>query len=69
MYVACPFSLICSQFLQVAALKGYENANSIAMDLWEEVYSNALLIALTDTFSSETFFKVFNLTSFSALSS
>ncbi|KAJ7883048.1 Quinolinate phosphoribosyl transferase [Mycena olivaceomarginata] len=44
-------------FMGVAALKGYENANSIAMDLWEEVYSNALLIALTDTFSSETFFK------------
>ncbi|KAJ7352578.1 nicotinate phosphoribosyltransferase, partial [Mycena albidolilacea] len=44
-------------FMGVAALKGYENANSIAMDLWEEVYPNALLIALTDTFSSETFFK------------
>jgi len=41
----------------VAALKGYEAANSVAMDLWEEVYPNALLIALTDTFSSETFFK------------
>jgi hypothetical protein len=45
--------------LQVAALKGYEDANSVAMNLWEEVYPNALLIALTDTFSSEAFFKVF----------
>ncbi|KAJ7674164.1 nicotinate phosphoribosyltransferase [Mycena rosella] len=47
-------------FMGVAALKGYENANSVAMDLWEEVYSNALLIALTDTFSSEAFFKSFS---------
>ncbi|KAJ7650585.1 nicotinate phosphoribosyltransferase [Roridomyces roridus] len=45
--------------LPVAALKGYENANSIAMDLWEEVYPNALLIALTDTFSSSAFFESF----------
>ncbi|KAF7375058.1 Nicotinate phosphoribosyltransferase [Mycena sanguinolenta] len=44
-------------FMGVAALTGYEDANSIAMNLWEEVYPNALLIALTDTFSSETFFK------------
>ncbi|KAJ7178641.1 nicotinate phosphoribosyltransferase [Mycena crocata] len=47
-------------FMGVAALKGYENANSVAMDLWEEVYPNALLIALTDTFSSGAFFKSFS---------
>ncbi|KAJ6544846.1 nicotinate phosphoribosyltransferase [Mycena vulgaris] len=46
-------------FMGVAALKGYEDANSVAMSLWEEVYPNALLIALTDTFSSEAFFKSF----------
>ncbi|KAJ7127184.1 nicotinate phosphoribosyltransferase [Mycena epipterygia] len=46
-------------FMGVAALKGYEDANSVAMNLWEEVYPNALLIALTDTFSSEAFFKSF----------
>jgi nicotinate phosphoribosyltransferase len=38
-------------------MKGYENANSTALDLWEEVYPDALLIALTDTFSSAAFFK------------
>jgi hypothetical protein len=27
------------------------------LDLWETVYPDALLIALTDTFSSESFFK------------
>ncbi|KAF7327548.1 Nicotinate phosphoribosyltransferase [Mycena kentingensis (nom. inval.)] len=44
-------------FMGVAALKGYEDANSTAMDLWEEVYHNVLLIALTDTFSSKAFFQ------------
>ncbi|KAJ6607349.1 nicotinate phosphoribosyltransferase [Mycena sp. CBHHK59/15] len=46
-------------FMGVAALKGYEDANSVALNLWEEVYPNVLLIALTDTFSSEAFFKSF----------
>jgi len=41
----------------VGAMKGYENANSIALDLWEDVYPNALLLALTDTFSTTAFFK------------
>ena len=41
-------------------MKGYENANSIALDLWEEVYPNTLLIALTDTFSTTAFFKANN---------
>jgi nicotinate phosphoribosyltransferase len=38
-------------------MKGYENATAMALDLWEEVYPNALLIALTDTFSTAAFFK------------
>lgn len=44
--------------MQVGALKGYEHANAIALTLWETVYPNALLLALTDTFSTEVFFKV-----------
>jgi nicotinate phosphoribosyltransferase len=47
--------------IQVAALKGYENANGKALDLWEEVYPDVLLLALTDTFSTEVFFKVHNI--------
>jgi hypothetical protein len=39
-------------------LRGYKQANGIAMDLWEEVYPNSLLIALTDTFSTKAFFQV-----------
>ncbi|KAG8740189.1 nicotinate phosphoribosyltransferase [Ceratobasidium sp. 414] len=43
----------------IAATRGYENANGIALDLWEATYpttkSNTLHIALTDTFSTEAF--------------
>jgi len=43
----------------VAAIRGYEHANSTAMELWETMYSDHLLIALTDTFSTEVFYKDF----------
>lgn len=39
-------------------MKGYENTHSHAMDLWEVVYPDSVLIALTDTFTSDAFFKV-----------
>lgn len=39
-------------------MKGYEHANGLALDLWEAVYPNVLLLALTDTFSTKAFFKV-----------
>ena len=42
----------------VAAIRGYENANEKAMDLWEAVYPGVLLVALTDTFSTEAFYQV-----------
>lgn len=48
-------------FMGVAALLGYENANTRALELWEEVYLGAgnLLTALVDTFSSDVFLKEF----------
>jgi nicotinic acid phosphoribosyltransferase len=40
-------------------LSGYEDANGRALDIWEEVYQKGTpLIALTDTFTSQVFFKV-----------
>lgn len=39
-------------------MRGYKHANSIALDLWEEVYPDAVLVALTDTFSTKAFFQV-----------
>ncbi|EJF55844.1 nicotinate phosphoribosyltransferase [Dichomitus squalens] len=46
-------------FMGVGAQKGYEHANGTALELWEKTYPNALLIALTDTFSTEAFYKDF----------
>jgi len=46
-------------FMAVGALRGYEHANGLALDLWESVYPDVLLLALTDTFSSEAFYKDF----------
>ncbi|KAI0084339.1 nicotinate phosphoribosyltransferase [Irpex rosettiformis] len=46
-------------FMGIAVLKGYEYANGKSLDLWEEVYPNVLLLALTDTFSTEIFYKDF----------
>lgn len=41
-------------------MRGYEHANGIALDLWEEVYppNSLTLLALTDTFSTKAFFQV-----------
>ncbi|KAI0081529.1 nicotinate phosphoribosyltransferase [Panus rudis PR-1116 ss-1] len=44
-------------FMAVGALRGYQGANGKALDLWESTYPNALLLALTDTFSTQAFFK------------
>ncbi|PAV24028.1 nicotinate phosphoribosyltransferase [Pyrrhoderma noxium] len=46
-------------FMGVAAIRGYEGANGVALDLWEQVYPKGPLIALTDTFSTDIFFKDF----------
>ncbi|KAI0048993.1 nicotinate phosphoribosyltransferase [Auriscalpium vulgare] len=46
-------------FMGIAAMKGYEHANSLALDYWENVYPNSLLLALTDTFSTKAFFQDF----------
>lgn len=45
-------------------MQGYERANSRALELWSSVYQSALLLALTDTFSSKAFFKVSLLSDF-----
>ncbi|CCM04706.1 uncharacterized protein FIBRA_06892 [Fibroporia radiculosa] len=46
-------------FMAVGALKGYEHANALSLSLWEVVYPDALQLALTDTFSTEVFFRDF----------
>lgn len=46
-------------FMGIGAMRGYEHANGIALDLWEEVYPDSVLVALTDTFSTKAFFQDF----------
>ncbi|KAG5642056.1 hypothetical protein DXG03_003727 [Asterophora parasitica] len=59
-YGLTPIGTIAHEwFMGVAALKGYEGANNVALDLWERVYPDSTLIALTDTFSTDAFFKDF----------
>ncbi|KAF8150550.1 nicotinate phosphoribosyltransferase [Crassisporium funariophilum] len=61
-YGLTPIGTIAHEwFMGVAALNGYEHANSNALDLWEQVYndSKSPLIALTDTFYTESFLREF----------
>ncbi|KAF8807093.1 nicotinate phosphoribosyltransferase [Phlegmacium glaucopus] len=61
-YNLTPIGTIAHEwFMGVAALNGYEHANSTALNLWEEIYGDkkSPLIALTDTFSTECFLREF----------
>ncbi len=46
-------------YMALAALYGYESANRVALERWVDVYQGALGIALTDTFTTEVFFRDF----------
>ncbi|TIB05138.1 hypothetical protein E3P96_01389 [Wallemia ichthyophaga] len=41
----------------IGAITGYKNANYTALDLWEKTFGDKLLIALTDTFTTEAFWR------------
>jgi len=47
-------------FMFHAAKYGYKQANRMALDHWVDVYRGDLGIALTDTFTTESFFKSFD---------
>ncbi|KIO16104.1 hypothetical protein M407DRAFT_86379, partial [Tulasnella calospora MUT 4182] len=61
MFNLMPIGTIAHEWMMgIAAARGYERANLLALELWEEVYpttlSNSLHIAPTDTFTSPVFF-------------
>ncbi|KAH9945496.1 nicotinate phosphoribosyltransferase [Epithele typhae] len=59
-YEVAPIGTIAHEwFMGIGALKGYEHVNAMALTTWQETYADALQIALTDTFSTEVFFKDF----------
>ncbi|TIA93375.1 hypothetical protein E3P99_00113 [Wallemia hederae] len=43
----------------IAAMTGYSNANYTALTLWEKTFGDKLLIALTDTFTTDAFWREF----------
>lgn len=47
-------------FMFHAAKYGYKMANRLALENWVDVYQGSLGIALSDTFTTENFFKSFN---------
>ena len=47
-------------FMFHAALFGYKIANSVALENWVKIYRGNLGIALTDTFTSDVFFRSFD---------
>jgi len=59
-YSIKPIGTVAHEWIMgIGAIREYEHANGIAMDLWEEVYPDATLVALTDTFSTKAFFQDF----------
>lgn len=55
-----PIGTIAHEFMMaIAAICGYKMANRIAMEKWIRTYQGSLGIMLTDTFTSEIFFKDF----------
>jgi len=46
-------------YMAIAALHGFGSANEIGMRLWVDAYQGDLGIALTDTFTTEAFFRAF----------
>ncbi|KAG8983130.1 nicotinate phosphoribosyltransferase, partial [Tulasnella sp. 427] len=66
MFDLVPIGTIAHEWMMgIAASRGYEKANILSLELWEEVYpttlSNSLHIALTDTFTTPVFFNNFYL--------
>ncbi|KAJ4479922.1 nicotinate phosphoribosyltransferase [Lentinula aciculospora] len=47
-------------FMGIGALRGYGSVNDLALKIWETAYSNSILLALTDTFSTTAFFQSFS---------
>ena len=56
-----PIGTMAHEWIMVmAALYGYKMSNRIALDKWADVYSGDLGIALSDTFTTKTFFKSYD---------
>lgn len=60
-YGLTPIGTMSHQFVETCSLFGYNEANYIAMDYWQEVYTGSLGIYLYDTYTKKAFFNNFTL--------
>lgn len=58
-YGLTPIGTMSHQFVETCSLFGYNEANYIAMDYWQEVYAGSLGIFLYDTYTRKAFFQNF----------
>lgn len=58
-YGLTPIGTMSHQFIETCSLYGYNEANYIAMDYWQEVYASSLGIFLYDTYTRKAFFNNF----------
>ena len=54
-----PIGTMSHQFIETCSLYGYNEANYIAMEYWQEVYAGSLGIFLYDTYTRKAFFQNF----------
>ncbi|KAF9267639.1 nicotinate phosphoribosyltransferase [Marasmius fiardii PR-910] len=61
LYDILPVGTVAHEWtMGIGALKGYENVHNLALEMWEQAYyKKMILLALTDTFSTEAFYKTF----------
>jgi nicotinate phosphoribosyltransferase len=58
-YNLTPIGTMSHQFIETCSLFGYNEANYVAMDYWQECYQGDLGIFLYDTYTRKAFFENF----------
>ena len=60
-YNLTPIGTMSHQFIETCSLYGYNEANYLAMDYWQEVFTGSLGVFLFDTYTRKAFFQNFTL--------
>ena len=58
-YDLTPIGTMSHQFIETCSLYGYNEANYLAMDYWQDVYAGSLGVFLYDTYTRKAFFQNF----------
>ena len=60
-YDLLPIGTMSHQFIETCSLYGYNEANYLAMEYWQEVYAGSLGVFLYDTYTRKAFFQNFTM--------